>query len=118
MDKVFLERMRRVLVKSKEDIIKSLISESQEFKAIVDDMSPKDLADVAAGDIDKKTLQVLNAREVQRLKLIDSALLRINNGRYGICLRCGKRIPHERLEAIPYAFMCVNCKSANEHKIK
>jgi len=118
VDKVFLERMRRVLVVSKEDIIKSLISESQEFKAIVDDMSPKDLADVASGDIDKKTLQVLNASEVRRLELIDSALLRINNGRYGVCLRCGKKIPHERLEAIPYALMCVNCKSANEHDIK
>lgn len=118
MDKLFLERMRRVLIESKEDIIKSLISESQEFKAIVEDMSPKDLIDVAAGDIDKKTLQILNASEVRRLKLIDSALLRINNGRYGVCLRCGKKISHERLEAIPYALMCINCKSANEHDIK
>ncbi len=118
MDKVFEERMKNLLLKSKEDIIRSLISESKEFEAIVEDMDPKDLADVAADDIDKKTLQALNVSEVKRLKLIESALSRIKNGRYGVCMRCGKKIPAERLEAIPYALMCIDCKSSEERKTK
>ncbi|MDD3941820.1 MAG: TraR/DksA C4-type zinc finger protein, partial [Sphaerochaetaceae bacterium] len=36
------------------------------------------------------------------------------NGRYGVCLQCGAIIPEERLRAIPYAVMCVNCKSGEE----
>jgi RNA polymerase-binding transcription factor DksA len=42
--------------------------------------------------------------------------MRIEQGKYGLCLKCGKRIPQERLEAIPYAFLCINCKSDDERK--
>ncbi len=118
MDKEFVERMENLLLSSKEDIMRVLISESREFEAIVEDMDPKDLADVAAGDIDKKTLEALNASDVKRLKLIESALSRIKNGRYGVCMRCGKKIPVERLEAIPYALMCIDCKSREERTKK
>ena len=118
MNKAFEEKMKNLLLKSKEDIIRVLISESKEFETIVEDMDPKDLADVAADDIDKKTLQALNANDVKRLKLIESALSRIKNGRYGVCMRCGKKIPTERLEAIPYALMCIDCKSSDERNVK
>lgn len=118
MDEKFVEKMKKLLLESKEDIMRSLISESREFEAIVEDMDPKDLADVAADDIDKKTLEALNANEVKRLKLIESALSRIKNGRYGLCMRCGKKIPHARLEAIPYALMCIDCKSSEERSSK
>ncbi len=118
MDKKFEEKMKNLLLESKETIMRSLISESREFEAIVEDMDPKDLADVAADDIDKKTLQALNASDVRRLKLIESALSRIKNGRYGLCMRCGKKIPKERLEAIPYALMCIDCKSSEERNSK
>ncbi len=118
MDEKFVEKMKKLLLESKEDIVRSLISESREFEAIVEDMDPKDLADVAADDIDKKTLEALNANEVKRLKLIESALSRIKNGRYGLCMRCGKKIPQARLEAIPYALMCIDCKSSEERSPK
>jgi RNA polymerase-binding protein DksA len=93
-----------------------LISESEDFKALIDDLDPKDLADVAADDIDRKTLEALNEQEIRRLRLIDSALARIKNGRYGVCMRCGKKIARERLEAIPYALMCVECKNSEERR--
>jgi DnaK suppressor protein len=41
---------------------------------------------------------------------IDAALARIEAGTYGKCERCGQEIPFERLEAIPTASLCVNCK--------
>ena len=114
MDQEFVEQMEKKLLEAKENIIRSLISESREFEAIVEDMDPKDLADVAADDIDKKTLAALNVGDVRRLKLIESAISRIKNKRYGVCMRCGKKIPRERLEAIPYALMCIDCKSSDE----
>ena len=116
MEKLIEDKFMELLVKAKEDIMSSLVSESKEFEAIVDDMDPKDFADLAADDIDKKTLEALNQKDLRKLRLIDSALSRVKNGRYGLCMRCGTRIPEERLEAIPYALMCIDCKSTEERK--
>ncbi len=116
MEKEFVSRMKKSLLSMKEEILKHLIAESEDFKNIVEDIDPKDLADIAADDIDRKTLQALGAQEMKRLQLIDSALARIENGRYGICMKCGKKIPKERLEAIPYALLCVECKTKEEKR--
>ncbi len=116
MDKKFESKMNENLLQMKEGIIKSLVAESEEFEALLEDIDPKDLADIAADDIDRKTLEALNQQEIKRLRLIDSALSRIKNGRYGLCMRCGKRIKTERLEAIPYALMCIECKNSEERK--
>ena len=116
MDKKFESKMQKNLLEMKQDIIKSLLAESEEFEALLEDMDPKDLADVAADDIDRKTLEALNQQEIKRLRLIDSALSRLRNGRYGLCMRCGKRIKTARLEAIPYALMCIDCKNNDERK--
>ena len=116
MDKVFVEQMKGDLIRQKEEIMKSLMSESDDFNAIVKAKQPKDLADIASDDIDRNTLETLSANDVRRLRLIDSALSRIENERYGLCMRCNKKIPRERLEAIPYALMCIECKSTDERK--
>ena len=116
MEKLVENKFLELLMKTKEDIMSSLLSENKEFEAIVDDMDPKDLADLAADDIDKKTLEALNQKDLRKLRLIDSALSRAKNGRYGLCMRCGTRIPEERLEAIPYALMCIDCRSTEERK--
>jgi RNA polymerase-binding transcription factor DksA len=42
---------------------------------------------------------------------IDAALAKILEGSYGVCEQCGSNIPRERLRAIPYAALCVQCKS-------
>jgi RNA polymerase-binding transcription factor DksA len=42
---------------------------------------------------------------------IDAALAKILEGSYGVCEQCGSNIPKERLRAIPYAALCVQCKS-------
>ena len=41
---------------------------------------------------------------------VDRAMARIDEGSYGKCVRCGKEIPTERLQAIPTAELCVSCK--------
>ncbi|HSI97145.1 MAG TPA: TraR/DksA C4-type zinc finger protein [Gaiellaceae bacterium] len=45
---------------------------------------------------------------------IDAALERIDEGTYGICTRCGRPIAAERLEAVPYATLCIDDKRAQE----
>ena len=112
----FKEAMKQKLLEIKEQILKQLVSESDEFQEIVDDMEPKDLADIAADDIDRRILEVLGSQEIKRLQLVDSALGRMENGHYGVCMSCGKKIPKERLQAIPYAILCIDCKSSEERR--
>jgi DnaK suppressor protein len=45
---------------------------------------------------------------------IDAALGRIDNGTYGTCLQCGREIASERLDAVPYATLCIADKRAQE----
>jgi RNA polymerase-binding protein DksA len=44
------------------------------------------------------------------LKDVDRALERIDDGTYGLCERCGKPIDPDRLEARPWALLCMDCK--------
>jgi len=46
---------------------------------------------------------------------IDAAISRIDEGTYGTCARCGAVIPEERLDAIPYAILCLDDKRLQEH---
>ena len=116
MDQQFVDKMRRKLIEMKQDILRNLASESEDFKEIVESDDSKDLVDIASTDIDKKTLDALGAQEIKRLRLIEAALSRIENGRYGICMKSGKVIPKERLEAIPYALYRVEYQNEIERQ--
>ncbi|MDC7222123.1 MAG: TraR/DksA family transcriptional regulator [Spirochaetales bacterium] len=98
----------------KEDLLKNLISENEDFKAAVEDLGLNDLADVASNDIDCRTLEVLGNRDKLQLNKIDAAIARIKNGTYGICAACSKMISKDRLEALPYAALCIECKQKAE----
>jgi RNA polymerase-binding protein DksA len=110
--------MEKSLTDLKAEIVSNLIVSNEDFKEIVEGMDPKDLADIASDDIDRKMIEAIGAQDLKRLKLIDSALTRIQQGKYGLCVKCGKRIPQDRLEAIPYALMCIECKTVEERRTR
>jgi len=55
---------------------------------------------------------VLSASASAAVDDIDRAIAKIHDGTYGVCEQCYARIPKERLRALPYAALCVQCKSA------
>ncbi|HOT62474.1 MAG TPA: TraR/DksA family transcriptional regulator [Treponemataceae bacterium] len=116
MDKDFTEKMKASLFGLKKEIIDTLIANNEDFRAIVEGLDPKDFADIASDDMDRKMLETIGSKDMKRLRLIDSAITRIEQGKYGMCIKCGKKIPRERLEAIPYALMCIECQSADERR--
>ena len=116
IDQLFIEKMDKALTNLKKDIISNLVNNNEDFKEIVEGMDPKDLADIASDDIDRRMIEAIGSQDLKRLKLIDSALTRIQQGKYGLCMKCGKKIPKDRLEAIPYALMCIECKTAEERR--
>jgi len=116
MDEKFKAEMQRKLAELKEEVLNTLINENKDFRTAVEDMGVKDLADVASNDIDARILEAIGTKDTVRLKKIEAALGRLENGRFGICVSCGKKITDERLSAIPYAVMCINCQSHSERR--
>ena len=52
----------------------------------------------------------LRDRSDQQLVLVDEALVRLDDGTFGMCVRCGQPIALERLEALPWAARCIDCQ--------
>lgn len=75
------------------------------------------LADHATETQDREQAFHLASREGRFLFYIEEALDRVRNGTFGICKKCGTLIPKARLEAVPTAKMCINCKSQQEHAV-
>lgn len=67
-------------------------------------------ADITADMDDRSTAIALAARSRQAIEEIDLALTRIDNGCYGRCQDCGRTMPADRLEAIPYVRCCRECQ--------
>jgi len=114
LEAAFIKEMAEQLTALQEEILKMFISENEDFKKLVSGMDIKDLGDIAADDVMCRKLEALNQHETNRLRRIESALARLKNGRYGLCLSCGKKIPQDRLRAIPYAVRCIECKAGDE----
>jgi DnaK suppressor protein len=114
MGQEYSDQMYKVLKAMKEELLKNLISENEDFRAAVEDLGLNDLADVASNDIDCRTLEVLGNRDKMQLNAIDAAISRIKNGNYGVCAVCSKMISKDRLKALPYAALCIECKQKAE----
>jgi len=72
------------------------------------------LADTATETYDRELDYTLEENSEQILGEIDAALKRIEDGTYGICTNRGEQIPVERLEARPYATLCIDCQRERE----
>ena len=74
----------------------------------------KDTVDLSMQDVSKELALRLGDRESQMIADIDQALLRISEGSYGSCARCGKPIDERRLEALPTARYDAACQALIE----
>ncbi|HEY8122318.1 MAG TPA: CBS domain-containing protein [Myxococcota bacterium] len=70
---------------------------------------PGDLADAGALRSDEQLAEALESAKARRLSALDHALERAAHGRFGVCDRCGDRIPVARLRALPGSTTCIRC---------
>ncbi len=116
MKKDFLDKQKKKLTAERNEIIDSLMGRNEQYSKLAETMESGDDADIASDTIDRTLLNSLGEADQRRLTMIDRAMDRIRLNTYGICLGCGKEIPEARLEAIPYAVLCINCQMAEERK--
>jgi len=115
VDAVFVEDMRKELLAHKARLLGHLAAD-QAPQEDSDQGTPGDEVDVAAEALEKKNLDALDAVDAKRLKLIEGALARIDQGRYGYCLESGAAIPKERLRAVPWALFTVEVQARKERE--
>ncbi|MDD5285911.1 MAG: TraR/DksA C4-type zinc finger protein [Desulfuromonadaceae bacterium] len=104
--------IRAILEKIKEDTLREISKSVRNGTDAVATNEPGgDIYDQASSERDRELGLLLGDREREKLHSIDEALIRIDEGEYGICEECDEDIPLGRLKAMPFARHCVKCKS-------
>ena len=97
----------------REEIRQTLLKSDHEQYAMIADQV-RDLEDDSFADLMVDVNLAEIDRDLQELRLIDAAFLRLSDGRYGRCDGCGLPIEIERLRAAPFASRCFDCQSSYE----
>ncbi len=122
MSTVDVEHFRELLLERREAVSAALnnlhrensVSLEDETGELVSGSADQHLADTATETVDREIGTTLEEHDERLLAEIDAALLRIEDGTYGKCVNCDTPIPEERLEAMPWATLCIDCKRKEE----
>ena len=105
--------MRARQIQLREEIRQALIkSDSEHYLQIAD--SVRELEDESFADLIVDVGLAEIDRDLDELRAIDAALLRVADGSYGVCEVCDKPIDGKRLDAAPHALRCIECQTLYE----
>jgi len=102
-----------------EEILFAIAGEVQEkYKSPKDHLTEQvaDIADDAVQFYDRQLMMGLGEKEFGKLRLVEEAIEKIDEGQYGLCLECEELISEERLTVIPFTSHCVDCLEIIEKK--
>ncbi len=117
MGTVNVEKMRKKILAERERLERSHARITDQGGAMSDSVSelaqvdPNHPGDVGSEMFEREKDVALHANVEGMLAQIDDALAKMDAGTYGICDRCGEPIAPARLEALPYATLCIDCQS-------
>jgi DnaK suppressor protein len=112
MDKQKLDYFRSLLLEQRRQATEDV--RADRATALEGDDGVRDSGDMSELDVNASTALNLGGRQAQLIEEIDQALLRIEDGTYGQCARCGKPIDEQRLKAMPSAKYDAECQAAIE----
>jgi DnaK suppressor protein len=116
-DKKFLAEQKALLLEERKTYTQQAENLKAEADQLAEDMEPGDIQfDEESGEggtmnVERERDLALSAQALSAVEEIDKALAKITDGSYGYCEQCGQPIPKARLKALPYASLCVACKS-------
>ena len=122
MSQLDVERFRGLLLERREAVLNALDNLHKENAGSLEDetgelvsgSADQHMADTATETVEREIGNTLEEHDERLLEAIDAALQRIESGTYGKCVNCGAQIPEERLEAMPWATLCIECKRKEE----
>lgn len=109
--KMLLDMKRKMWADLRDELFRKLGKDySQQFDI------PHDIEDLSLMDVIEDTgIAVADIRR-RELEELDEALLKLDEGTYGMCSECEEHIDEERLKAVPFAVFCVKCASGHEKR--
>jgi DnaK suppressor protein len=122
MSAIDTEHFRELLLEERKRVAAAIQNIHDDHQGSMSDETGEDavydnhLADTATETYDRELDYTLEENSEHVLADIDAALKRIDDGTYGTCTNCGKQIPVERLEARPYATLCIDCQRQRESR--
>ena len=108
-----LDRLKKKLINKKEELFQ-MVSKTEQYGREADKDTTQDLADKAASSYTKEFLFSHSSNERFILQLVEEALIRIDEGCFGICISCKDNIQSKRLEAVPWTRHCISCQEMLE----
>jgi DnaK suppressor protein len=116
---VEVERFRTLLEEERRRVLDAIEYLHKENPGSLEDETQDEtidnhLAETATATLDREIDYTLEENSENVLSAIDAALLRIVDGTYGKCVNCGKEIGEERLAALPWATLCIDCRRLQE----
>lgn len=110
-----MEELKARLIQMKEDILNSgVLNRNDDLKVEAEDLP--DEADLANNVINQQVSFNMRQRELVKLKNIDQALARIEEGTYGFCEECDEPIGHKRLKNRPFTTLCITHAEERERE--
>jgi len=111
MDKKELQKIKETLLQMRQEVMAEIHEKYMASRELGDEGNLPDLADASSNAYHRELL--LNISEAQHGKIrdIDAALARFEQGEYGICAKCGDEISPRRMEVRPFSRYCIDCKT-------
>jgi RNA polymerase-binding protein DksA len=117
------DRFRTLLTEERERVQRALTHLEDEHSGSIEDETDElatsgdnHMSDMASATLDREIDYSLEANSEQHLGAIDAALKRIDDGTYGKCVVGGEDIGEERLEAMPWASLCIDHAREREQR--
>lgn len=122
MSAVDTDRFRELLLEKRQTVVGALEHRHHDNSGSLEDQTgelvsgsaDQHMADTATETVEREIDYTLEESDVRLLRAIDRALERIDAGSYGVCVNCGAQIAPERLEAMAWATLCIDCKRREE----
>lgn len=115
MDKKKTEYFKNKLLEARKQIMNSgIMNDYQDLHIQSDDLA--DEADLASSTINQQVSFSIRDREMTKLRRIDAALERIEEGVFGFCIESGEEIEEKRLETQPWAEFCLEVAEEKERE--
>jgi len=111
-----LMNLRQVLLKRRDALRKVLAGDLSQLNSVRPNMTG-DMVDAALDAVHDEIISQLAEVESRELAQIENALERMRTGQYGICESCGQNISLARLQALPYATLCIKCQRELEQEM-
>ena len=117
-----LQKLKDLLIEDRVKHLTQAVELEQEAADLIEDREAGDTQfDEESGEgdsvaVERERTLFLSAEAYNTVKQIDRALIRIEEGTYGVCVPSSRRLPVARLEALPWTEVCVDCKSRSERR--